>query len=493
MIEFLERAKKFSKRTAIVSGQAEYNYDQLLRKSNSIASSLLNNKIDLLEERVAFLIPSGFEYVAAQWAIWRAGGIAVPLCNLHPLPSLRYVIEDSEASILIISDQHKTLLGPLAKQLKIKLLIIDNLLNNTNINLPEISMSRRAMILYTSGTTNLPKGVVTTHQNIKFQTECLVDAWGWKSNDKILNILPLHHIHGIINVLSCALWSGASCEFLPKFDPKKVWEKLTNGELSLFMAVPTIYFKLIDFWESSLKKDKVKFSREIKNLRLMVSGSAALPVTILDKWKEITSHTLLERYGMTEIGMALSNSYKNERRAGHVGTPLPGVNIRLIDSNGIDVKKSGEPGEIQIKGLNVFKEYWKNPKATIDSFQDGWFKSGDVAIFNNGMYKILGRDSVDIIKSGGYKISALEIEDVLLRYPKIKECAVVGLPDREWGEVVAASIILSDENIDFKILKSWLKKLLPAYKIPRKFIIQKGLPRNTLGKVTKKILKKAFI
>ena len=293
-------------------------------------------------------------------------------------------------------------------------------------------------------------------------------------------------------MLSCALWSGACCEFLPKFDPKKVWEKLTNGQLSLFMAVPTIYFKLIDFWESSSEKDKSRFSREIKNLRLMVSGSAALPVSVLDKWKEITSHTLLERYGMTEIGMALSNSYKNERRPGHVGVPLPGVKIRLVDSNGENVRKIGESGEIQIKGPNVFKEYWKNPKASIDSYQDGWFKSGDIAVFNNGMYKILGRDSVDIIKSGGYKISALEIEDVLLRYPKIKECAVVGIPDKEWGEIVAASIILRGEDIDFSLLKAWIKELLPAYKIPRKYIVQKELPRNTLGKVTKKVLKNAF-
>ena len=492
MIELVKRAIKFSKRTAIISNKVEYNYDQLLIKSNSIASSLLANQKDLSEDRIAFLIPSSFEYVAAQWAIWRAGGIAVPLCTLHPLPSLRYVIEDSEASTVIVSDEYKSLLDPLAKELKIRLLIIDDLLNNLIINLPEVSIDRRAMILYTSGTTNLPKGVVITHQNIQFQTECLVDAWQWQTNDKILNILPLHHIHGIINVLSCALWSGACCEFLPKFEPKKVWEKLTNGQLSLFMAVPTIYFKLIDFWESSSEKDKSRFSREIKNLRLMVSGSAALPVSVLDKWKEITSHTLLERYGMTEIGMALSNSYKNERRPGHVGVPLPGVEIRLVDSNGENVRKIGESGEIQIKGPNVFKEYWKNPKATIDSYQDGWFKSGDIAVFNNGMYKILGRDSVDIIKSGGYKISALEIEDVLLRYPKIKECAVVGIPDKEWGEIVAASIILRGEDIDFSLLKAWIKELLPAYKIPRKYIVQKELPRNTLGKVTKKVLKNAF-
>ena len=492
MIELINKANSYSERTAIISNESQYSFDQLLSKSRIIASNILNGEKDLFESRVVFLINPSFEYVATQWAIWRAGGVAVPLCSLHPLPSLKYVIEDSEASILIISKSFKNLLKPLSKKLKIKLILIEEIIGSTFIELPEISIERRAMILYTSGTTSLPKGVVTTHKNIQFQIESLVEAWKWQSNDHILNILPLHHIHGIINVLGCALWSGACCEFLPKFDSKKVWDKISSAELTLFMAVPTIYFKLIDFWESSSKDKKLLLSRRVKKLRLMVSGSAALPVSVLEKWKEITSHILLERYGMTEIGMALSNSYEGERRPGHVGFPLPGVKVRLADSNGNEINNIGDSGEIQIKGPNVFKEYWNKPNETIESYQDGWFKSGDIAIFNNGMYKILGRDSVDIIKSGGYKISALEIEDVLRTNPNIKECAVIGLPDSEWGEIVAASLIIYEKKINFNDLKLWLKEFLPSYKIPRKYIIQKELPRNTLGKVTKNVLKNAF-
>ena len=492
MIELINKANSYSERTAIISNESQYSFDQLLSKSRIIASNILNGEKDLFESRVVFLINPSFEYVATQWAIWRAGGVAVPLCSLHPLPSLKYVIEDSEASILIISKSFKNLLKPLSIKLKIKLILIEEIIGSTFIELPEISIERRAMILYTSGTTSLPKGVVTTHKNIQFQIESLVEAWKWQSNDHILNILPLHHIHGIINVLGCALWSGACCEFLPKFDSKKVWDKISSAELTLFMAVPTIYFKLIDFWESSSKDKKLLLSRGVKKLRLMVSGSAALPVSVLEKWKEITSHILLERYGMTEIGMALSNSYEGERRPGHVGLPLPGVKVRLADSNGNEINNIGDSGEIQIKGPNVFKEYWNKPNETIESYQDGWFKSGDIAVFNNGMYKILGRDSVDIIKSGGYKISALEIEDVLRTNPNIKECAVIGLPDSEWGEIVAASLIIYEKKINFNDLKLWLKEFLPSYKIPRKYIIQKELPRNTLGKVTKNALKNAF-
>jgi len=492
MIELIKRAAQFSNRTAIVSNQMTYSFQQLLNASSSIAAHLLDGLNDLKEERVVFLVSPSFEYVATQWAIWRAGGIAVPLCTLHPLPSLQYVIEDTEASILVVSKEYEALLSPLTKERNMRLLLVGDLMDEPLIDLPEVALDRRAMILYTSGTTNLPKGVVTTHSNIQFQIKTLVNAWEWEKTDHILNILPLHHVHGIINVLSCALWSGACCEFLPKFDATQVWQKLSGGQLTLFMAVPTIYFKLIAFWDAASDKEKERLSVGVKALRLMVSGSAALPVPVLEKWRTISTHTLLERYGMTEIGMALSNAYRTERRPGHVGLPLPGVNIRLVDANGKDVKASGEPGEIQIKGPNVFKEYWRKPKATADAYMDGWFRSGDVAIFNEGMFKILGRDSVDIIKSGGYKISALEIEDVLRRHPQIKECAVIGIPDKEWGEIVGASLITTNETVDFEQIKKWLKELLPTYKIPRKFIIQEELPRNTLGKVTKKVLKKEF-
>lgn len=233
-------------------------------------------------------------------------------------------------------------------------------------------------------------------------------------------------------------------------------------------------------------------SESCRDFRLMVSGSAALPVSVLEKWKSITGQILLERYGMTEIGMGLSNSYLDERRAGHVGLPLPGVEMRLVDT-GNNLVPDGTAGEIQIKGASVFLEYWKKEEATNKAFtKDGWFITGDIAMMNNGLYKILGRDSIDIIKSGGYKISALEIEEVLRTHPEIEECGVVGLPDEEWGEVVAASLISRNKALNTKELSEWLKERLPAYKIPRKYIFQEDLPRNTLGKVTKNKLKKCF-
>ncbi|NER13456.1 AMP-binding protein [Leptobacterium flavescens] len=492
MIKLLEKAASYGERKAIVSDGRSFSYHELLRSSGNVAAQLLSGQDDLKEERIAFLVPPSFEYTAVQWGIWAAGGIAVPLCVLHPLPSIKYVLEDTAARIVITHRDYEAFLRPLEEEIGIRLLLIDEIMKEASAVLPDIENTRRAMILYTSGTTSKPKGVVSTHANIESQISTLVDAWEWQKDDHILNILPLHHVHGIINVMSCALWTGACCEFLPEFDAGKVWEVISSGRLTLFMAVPTIYYKLIAFWEASGANEKHRMSEAASRLRLMVSGSAALPVPVLEKWREITGMTLLERYGMTEIGMGLSNSYRGERRPGHVGLPLPGVSIRLVDENNQPVKE-GTAGEIQVKSACVFKEYWEKEEATRKAFtEDGWFITGDIAVLNEGSYKILGRDSVDIIKSGGYKISALEIEDVLRKHELIKDCAVVGIPEPEWGEIVAACIVTEENEIDFKQLSDWLKSYLPSYKVPRKYLINKELPRNVLGKVTKNTLKSRF-
>lgn len=493
MLKLFERAKTFGERKAISSNNQDYSYDQLINSSNVVASNLLVNSTDLNEGRITFLLPPSFEYTAIQWGIWKAGGIAVPLCVLHPLPSIQYVLEDTQAEMVIAHEDFIAFLKPLESELGISVVPMEAMFAENNSSLPEVSPDRRAMILYTSGTTSKPKGVVTTHANIEAQITALVEAWEWEKDDYILNILPLHHVHGIINVMTCALWSGACCEFLPKFGDEKVWEIICSGRLTLFMAVPTIYYKLIAFWDDANEEEKKKMSEAASKLRLMVSGSAALPVPVLEKWRSISGQTLLERYGMTEIGMGLSNSYRGERRPGHVGLPLPTVEMRLVDQDNNPVE-ANEPGEFQIKGPSVFKEYWQKPDATEKAFtEDGWFITGDIGMFNDGLYKILGRDSVDIIKSGGYKISALEIEDVMRKHDLINDCAVVGLPNEEWGEVIGACIVPTSSGLDTKELSVWLKSQLPGYKIPRKFILEKELPRNVLGKVTKNEVKKLFL
>lgn len=491
LLPFEKVALNFTEKAAIIDQNGSYTYTQLLSHAQGFASKLLGEKQDLYEARVAFMVAPGFDYVKTQWAIWLAGGIAVPINMGTPLPSIQYILEDTEAAIFVSSQSKFEEFSALNQSISFISTDID-LAEISTIKLPELDPERRAMILYTSGTTSLPKGVVTTHKNIAAQVESLQIAWQWTSKDHILCVLPLHHIHGIINVVSCSLWSGATLQFLPAFSAQGIFDTFLEGKINLFMAVPTIYFKLIDFYNSLDKKAQKKTSECLRKFRLMVSGSAALPVSVMEQWKAISGHVLLERYGMTEIGMGIGNPYLGERKAGYIGVPLPDVQARIVGDDG-ELLAENNPGEIQIKGDTVFKEYWRKPEATGKAFTtDGWFKTGDVAVVEDGYYRILGRDSVDIIKSGGYKISALEIEEVLRKHPDIADCSVVGLPNDEWGELVAAALIPNTDTIDIEQINQWMRTQISTYKCPRNYKILTELPRNAMGKVVKNELKNLF-
>jgi malonyl-CoA/methylmalonyl-CoA synthetase len=367
--------------------------------------------------------------------------------------------------------------------------------------LPVIDPARRAMILGTSGTTSRPKGVVFTHAGITAQIESLVRAWRWTSADRIPLFLPLHHIHGIVNVMSCCLWAGGLLEAMDRFDATEVTERVAGGRYTVFMAVPTIYHRLIEHLEALDDTARRRVIDGFHELRLMVSGSAALPATVHARWADLTGHALLERYGMTETGMTLSNPYDGDRRAGAVGMPLPGVDVRLVDDAGRTISGDGMAGEIEVRGPTVFREYWNAPEATAEAFHDGWFRTGDVAVVEAGSYRILGRKSQDIIKSAGYKLSALEIEAVLLEHPAIAECAVVGVPDEARGETVAAAVVPraaavgagESGRLTLDILRDWCRPRLSPYRIPRKLLMCEALPRNAMGKVVKPAVVDLFV
>jgi malonyl-CoA/methylmalonyl-CoA synthetase len=454
-INLIRRATGYGDATAIVSARRSYTYADLLGAAEGVAAALLDGAEDLQESRVAFLIPGSFEYAAVQWASWLAGGIAVPLSMSATSPELEHVLTDADVGVVLAPRRLEERVEPLCQQLGIRTLCIDEALKADPGDLPNVSADRRAMILYTSGTTSKPKGVVTTHANIEAQILSLIDAWEWQRDDRIPLFLPLHHVHGIVNVLSCALWSGAQVETFES--QKKTW------------------------------------ARGFANMRLMISGSAALPVSVHEKWTELTGQKLLERYGMTEIGMGISNLLHGERRPGAVGQPLPGVEVRLVTESGEAVEEEHVPGEIQIRGPNVFGEYWRKPEVTGESFAGGWFRTGDMAVLESGYYRILGRLSVDIIKSGGYKLSALEIEDVLRQHPAIKECAVVGVADEVWGEAVAAAVVKREgTDLDLATLRSWAGARLSKYKIPKLLQVVPDFPRNAMGKVMKPAVREMF-
>lgn len=477
---------------AILDTQGAHTYETLWFKSAQIAHQLLAGRSDLNQERIAFMVSPGLDYVATIWGIWKAGGIAVPLCLSYPLPSLAYVIEDTQAAALVVEPTFSELLQDYAQEKAIPFHRVKDLqVGPVTSDLPDLNLSRGALILYTSGTTSVPKGVLTTHANLEAQISTLIAAWQWTSDDHTLCLLPLHHVHGLINVVSCALWAGATLQFLHPFQADTVFSIFLEGKVNVFMAVPTIYFKLIAEFDSYSNEKQEALKACMKAFRLMVSGSAALPVSVMDNWEKISGHRLLERYGMTEIGMAISNPYQGERRAGYIGIPLPGVKVRLVDDQDQNVFL-GQPGEIQIQGPGVFAKYWGKTEATAKAFTpDGWFKTGDIAVVETGYYRILGRDSIDIIKSGGYKISALEIEEVLRSNEQIKDCAVVGIPNEEWGELVAA-VLVPESELKLDALKDWLKERLPSYKSPKVYQILADLPRNAMGKVVKNELKSIF-
>ncbi|GIX07772.1 MAG: long-chain-fatty-acid--CoA ligase [Candidatus Poribacteria bacterium] len=487
-------AQELLPRLAVLDSEGEHSYNELDAVAATVAARLLEGRGDLQEERVALAVLPGFPYAAAQWGVWRAGGIVVPLAPQHPEPEWEHVLRDSGASRIICDAVLRPRLEPLAERMGLSLLDWKEVVSGDlpQEPAPRVALERRAMILYTSGTTGRPKGVVLTHRNVAAQVASLVQAWEWTPEDRILHVLPLHHIHGIVNALCCPLWAGASVQFLPRFDPFAVWEAFASGEITLFMGVPTMYSRLIAAWEGTDPETQQRWREGARRLRLFVSGSAALPVPVFERWEEVTGHRILERYGMTEIGMALSNPLRGERVPGTVGYPLPGVRVRLRNEAGT-LSAPGEPGEIEVCGPTVFREYWNRPEETRAAFREGWFCTGDLAVQEGGRYRILGRLSTDIIKVGGYKVSALEIEHVLKAHPAVEECAVLGIPDPVWGERIAAAVVLrAGVAVSPRELRAWCRGRLASYKTPSRWALVKTLPKNAMGKTMKPALRPLF-
>jgi malonyl-CoA/methylmalonyl-CoA synthetase len=492
--------------STIVAPDGTFTAADLERASARVAAALRDAAAgdELREGRVAFMLPPGFAYLATLRGIWQAGGVAVPLAVSHPPAELEYAIRDADAMFVVGDGAAAATLEPIARVAGARFLRAAELMRPDDAVLfsgrrlllsPDdavLSPGRRALIVYTSGTTAQPKGVVSTRGNMAAQIGSLIDAWGWTSDDRALLVLPLHHVHGIVNVVGCALTAGATLEILPQFDADATWARLASGDISVFSAVPTIYRRLIQAWDAAPDQIRRPWADGCRGTRLMMCGSAALPVAILDRWKAITGQTLLERYGMTELGMALSNPLQGERRPGHVGHPLPGVQTRIVDESGAEVA-AGIAGELEVRGPNVFLEYWRRPDETRAAFRDGWFRTGDVAVLEDGYYRLLGRTSVDIIKTGGYKVSALEIEELAREHPAIADCAVVGVPDAEWGERVCVAVELrQNATLALPELQAWMKERLAPYKVPKSLQCVTSLPRNAMGKVVKPDVARRF-
>ncbi|KAJ9151807.1 hypothetical protein NKR23_g2736 [Pleurostoma richardsiae] len=510
-------------------------------------------KDDLNGERVAFLVENSYDYVVTWLAILAARGIAVPLSPAFPTPELQYILDQSEASLLLSSAKFtKNAQSVLATDLVSKPTFVELPKHIASAPHEQVTLDgdegAAGMMLYTSGTTNRPKGVLIPNSVLTAQARSLLHAWEYSPSDHLLHVLPLHHIHGTVNAIFTPLFAGSSVEFMFPFNPDAVWRRLAAPfvpgsdnkpeKVTFFTVVPQVYSRLLATHKTlpSGLQEPAREAISPENLRLGISGSAALPAPIKKAWSLLSrGNVLLERYGMTEVGMALSCGLDPADRVdGSVGWPLPSVEARLVDVDTGAVVLPGEEcdpatgreraGEIQLRGPTIFREYWRNPQATAAEFVDGgdgggkWFKTGDVAVrrpvagagesarpsqdWTRGqggtMYFILGRKSADIIKSGGEKVSALEVERELLSLPQVAEAAVVAVPSGKWGQKVGAVVVLDPEHLA-KTGGRWspmdmrraLKPRLANYKIPQVMRVVDHIPRNAMGKINKKLLVKA--
>ncbi|XP_038999825.1 malonate--CoA ligase-like isoform X2 [Hibiscus syriacus] len=514
-------------RIAIRADQKSYTYTQLLSSACNISRLLSSTNIEINNKgasghgklggaRVGIVAKPSAEFVAGVLGTWLGGGVVVPLALSHPEAELMHVMNDSDISVVLSTEDYSESMQSVATRCAAPYSLIPPVSStSSSSNTTDESQigemdENPALIVYTSGTTGKPKGVVHTHKSISAQVKMLADAWEYTSTDQFLHCLPLHHVHGLFNALLAPLYAGASVEFMPKFSVRSIWQRWResypiNGNkaddaITVFTGVPTMYTRLIQGYHAMDPEQQAASASAARQLRLMMCGSSALPQPVMHEWETITGHYLLERYGMTEFVMAISNPLRGARKAGTVGKPFPGVQVRIAeDKSGGGT--TGE-GELCVKSPSLFKEYWKLPQVTKESFtDDGFFKTGDACrVDEDGYYVILGRTSADIMKVGGYKLSALEIESVLLQHPDIAECCVFGLPDKFYGEAVSAIVVLESErkrkleesNSAFSLedLCNWAKDKLAPYKLPTRLMLWDSLPRNAMGKVNKKELKR---
>jgi len=506
------------------------SYQQVLSRASLIKQELSRPSYSQERGHVAQLCVPGWEYISSLWGSWAAGHACVPLAISQKVPEIEHVLFDSQPEVILLGGGTALEGFPSATQrppnqdmllkaadnlgMQGRILRLEDLFSHkANADTDEYfelgagnaDLDSPALVMYTSGTTGKPKGVVSTHRGIFHQVTDLVDSWQWKCDDVALHVLPLHHVHGVINILSCAAYCGARLDFQP-FDAINLWSTWASvSELSprqtVFMAVPTIFAKLLETAENLPEATvRAAVGSTLKPMRLMVSGSAALPVSVLERWRELTGHTLLERYGMTEFAMALSNPYKpvTERHPGHVGLPLPSASVRLVDDEtGAIILEANRSGNLQVKGPIMFQKYLNRPEATREAFDvDGFFQTGDVAEFNDEIssYRILGRQSTDILKVGGYKLSALDIEREILEHPDVAEVAIVGVADETWGERVGmlCRLKVGSSRMTLESLRHWCETRMAKYKVPSKLRVVKEIPKNAMGKVNKKSLVKLF-
>jgi malonyl-CoA/methylmalonyl-CoA synthetase len=451
-------------------------------------------------DRVSVQVEKSPESLALYLACLRAGFVFHPLNTAYKEAELEFFLGDAEPAVVVCAPAKLDRVRALAERAGASAVLTLDASGSGSLaeiaaaaasDFATVSRERAdlAALLYSSGTTGTPKGIMLTHGNLVSNTEALVAAWGFSEADRLLHALPIYHVHGLFVAIGCALLSGASMRWLPRFDAAEVLRFLP--ECTVMMGVPTYYTRLLA--EPGLDRDCAA------NMRLFVSGSAPLHTETFAAFESRTGHRILERYGMTETNMNTSNPLEGERRPGTVGPPLPGVEVRVCDDAGA-ILGAGEIGNLEVRGPNVFVGYWKQPDKTAEDIgADGWFKTGDQAVIDgDGYVAIVGR-AKDMVITGGLNVYPKEVERVIDDLPGVRESAVIGVPHPDFGEAVVAVVVAagagagdSATRVDEAHVIAACKDRIADFKVPKRVLVVGELPRNAMAKVQKSVLRETY-
>lgn len=441
--------------------------DELRDQAEQVAGGLLGVGVNP-GDRIAIYAANSLDWVVAYLGVQRAGACAVMLNPDYHAAEAEHILHDSEPSLVIADGPRAAIAGKLG----MRILPVDDLPKGAPPPMPSLTSESPAAILYTSGTTGRPKGAVLDHGNFLAQGRGAVEVWRWTSSDVLVHALPLFHLHGLGMGLHGTLLSGGSAVLVP-FTPENVVRELTHGGTMLF-GVPSMYQRLCEWLEAN--------PTDLSGVRVFVSGSAPLPPALFERCARLLGQPPIERYGITEGGIVVTNPYDGPRQPGRVGYPFPGVEIRL-----------GEQDEVQLKGGQVFGGYWRNPAATKEAFTEaGWFRTGDVGeIGEDGSLAIRGRIK-ELIITGGFNVYPREVELVLEEHPLVHEVAVCGVPSEKWGEEVTAFVVSSGQLVEDDVI-AFAHERLASYKCPKRVITVDSLPRNAMGKVQRSVLTASLV
>lgn len=483
----------FPQQPALSEAGAEISYASLNDRVNRMASGLVRMGIRP-GDHVGICAPNSTDWIAFYFGVLKTGAVAVTYSSLLSKGELTLLVDHSRPRFIFASEDKLAALEGLRHSAGLERIIcpkgdltLQHLVDKGSGSFKAVDRARTdtAAILYTGGTTGVPKGVMLTHENVNTSAHNVAHNEHSNENDRAICFLPFNHVFGQMHITNATLYSAGCLEILPTFDLDKILALTSSGRVTKMFAVPTIYTRLL-----SLEGIK----RKLGKVRYCFSAAASMAAEIVRQWKDVTGLTIYEGYGMTESASAVTFNHYYRHVVGSIGTAVPGVEVQIRDKAGYRLDQ-GQKGEICILGHNIMKGYLNNPQATEEAFwPDGWFRSGDIGLFDEEGYLYIVDRVKDMIITGGENVYPKEVEDIIHMRPEVEQCAVVGIPDREWGERVTAFIVPRPGNtVDSGDLKSFLKTRLSPFKVPKEYIVVEEMPKSPAGKILKREIRKQYL